>query len=44
MPKSKEGGKVFNSKTINIFLNCINMLSPKTRLKTYCMIKRLINK
>jgi len=40
--KSTEGGRLYNRKLIQVFKNCLIIL--KRPRKTYCMIKRLINK
>lgn len=43
-PKSREGGKIYNTKIIGIFANCMTIKNQTTRVKTYTMLKRLINK
>lgn len=44
MSKSKEGGRIYNRKIIFIYRNCMKIYHWQTGLKTYCMLKRLINK
>lgn len=43
-PKSKEGGRIYNKKIIQIFINCFSIKDIHTRVKTYCLLNRLINK
>lgn len=43
-PKSTEGGLILNKKIIKIFFNCMKINNKSVRIKTYCLLKRLINK
>ena len=43
-PKSMEAGRVFNQKIRVIFWNCMKIKHTQTRVKTYCLLNRLINK
>lgn len=43
-PKSKEAGIIHNKKIISIFMNCSKIKHTKIRIKTYQLLKRLVNK
>ncbi len=43
-PKSREGGKIYNMKIVPIFKKCFQIRDRYTRVKTYSLLKRLINR
>lgn len=43
-PKSSEGGEILNKKLMTVFFKCMKINNKYVRIKTYCFLKRLINK